>query len=58
MRIKQKKELMLGELITAAFQAWAASRAEEMVRLAFKTRQVVFQEQPHFWISAAKGRSA
>jgi hypothetical protein len=57
MKNKQKKDLTFGDFIAAAYQVWGAGQAERMVRSAINTRQVVFQDQPHVWISSAKGRS-
>jgi hypothetical protein len=56
MKIKQKMNLTLGELITAAYQVWGAGQAEKMVRLAINARLVVFRDHPHLLISTAKGR--
>jgi hypothetical protein len=58
MKIERKKQLTLGDLIVAAFQIWGAGQAVKMVRLAIKTRQVVFRERAHFLISSAKRRAA
>ena len=57
MRIKQKKELTCGDLITAAYQIRGAGQAEKMVRLASNARLVVFREPPHCLTFFAKGRS-
>ncbi|MGD1088570.1 MAG: hypothetical protein ABR955_07565 [Verrucomicrobiota bacterium] len=56
MKIKPKKELKFGDLITAAPQDWGAGRAREMVRYESNARQMVFRGQPHFLISSAKER--
>jgi hypothetical protein len=58
MKIKHKKVLTFGDVITAAYQVWGADQAEAMVRLAFNMRLLVFRDHPHFLISFAKGRSA
>jgi hypothetical protein len=57
MKIKQKKDLTLGELVAAACQAWGARRAEKMVRWAALARLVVFREPARAFASSAKGRS-
>jgi hypothetical protein len=52
MKIKQKKKMMFGDLIIAAPKNWGACRD----KLAINTRPLMFRGQPHFSISAAKGR--
>jgi hypothetical protein len=56
MKIKPKMDLMFGDLITAASQAWGAGRVEKNARWASNARLVAFREQPHFLISSAMGR--
>jgi len=54
MKIKQKKKMMLGDLITAAPKSWGAGRG----RLVIHARPVVvaYSEQPQYSISLTKGR--
>jgi len=52
MKIKQKKKMMFGDLIMAAPKNWGAGRDKS----AINSRLGVFREQPHFSISAMKGR--
>jgi hypothetical protein len=57
MKIKPKMHLIFGDLITVAFQGWRAARVEKLAQWASNPHLVLVQEQPHFFISSAKGRS-
>jgi hypothetical protein len=57
MKIKPKMRLVLGALVTAAFQAWKACRIEKFERSVSCAYLVMVREQSHFSISAANGRS-
>jgi hypothetical protein len=57
MKNKQKRELTLGDLITATYQVWGASLAEQMVRFAITSRLVVVRAKPQLMVAFAKGRS-
>jgi hypothetical protein len=57
MENKQRKEMTLGALITAANQVWGSGHAQQMVRLAINSRWVVVRGSSHFLISAPKGRT-
>jgi hypothetical protein len=56
MKLKQKMEFTLGDLIAAAYQVWGAGWAEKMVQSAVNARLAVFRVQPFILISSAKGR--
>jgi hypothetical protein len=58
MKIKQKRDLTLGESVTAASQLCGAGQREKMVRLAINAPLVVFREQPHPLIFSTKGKFA
>jgi hypothetical protein len=55
MKNKRKKNLLFGDLIAAAYRAWGATEAGEKLRLAIKTRVVVFQAQDELLISRGEG---
>jgi hypothetical protein len=57
MENKQRKEMTLGDLITAANQVWGSGHAKQMVRLAINSRWVVVRDPPHSLISATKART-
>jgi hypothetical protein len=55
MKNRRKKYLTFGDLIAAAYSAWGKNEAAEMLRLALKTRLVVFQGHEQFLITTGKG---
>jgi hypothetical protein len=52
MKIKQKKKMMFGNLITAA----PKNRDAGPDKLVINSRPVAVRKQPHFSISSTKGR--
>jgi hypothetical protein len=54
MKTTQKLKLVVNELITAAYQAWLARRAEKRVRAPGQARPMTL---PRSFISTAKGWS-
>lgn len=57
MENKQRKEMTLGDLITAANQVWGSGHAKQMVRLAINSRWVAVRAPSHFLITATKGKA-
>ena len=55
MKNKQKKLLTFGELIAAACRVWGETKGGEMMRMAIKSRLVVYQEHGPLLISAGEG---
>jgi hypothetical protein len=55
MRMKQKMEFTLGDLIVAAYQPWGLGHPGKMVRLAINARLAAFQGHEQSLISAGEG---
>ena len=47
MKLKNKKDLTLGDLVESAYRFWGAEDAQEMLQLAFNRRMVVRRPQNH-----------
>jgi hypothetical protein len=58
MKVKQKRQLPFGAVVTAAYQVWGSRLAAKMLKLAIKEKFVVFNGHPYSLGSSMKGRSA